>query len=216
MFTQVRIFELALTALSLDRTVVSVNDESSEVSILRRNWTSALALALADMDLDATSGEFDLELVTSDLSAPLNYGYRYPSDCLYFRRFSSGALVDNRQTTIDRRLSLYVPKGETTPIKIIRSGMSVTKCEYIHRGIQAYHLSPPAAEAVALMLASICRTLITGKNIENVQKELQGLYQLWKARAEAHDNNESFTYESDTTQSEWLTLRKSSPQPYGY
>jgi len=209
MFTKAQIYNLALGALLLQRRITDTEtDTSNECRVLNTHWDAAFALSLQDMDLDSTSTQVTLELLEDmsesvDATKQWNYGYQYPTDCMFLRRIQSGAVTDNRYTHIAKRVQIYM--GE----RMIMTNQVEAVAEYISNEISVEHLSAPAGMAVAYKLASMAAPLATGKGAAKLISSIEQKYILSKAEAQSLDQRENVVFHDPATESEFVAERTS-------
>lgn len=202
MYSKETIYELALSALLLDREVSEVaTDESNEIRVLNTHYQIALNSTLSDLDLDSTSTTKILEKKAQLEEGEFKCVYRYPTDCVFLRRIVSGCATDNRYSHIAKRTGMY--NGQ----KCIFTNHENAELEYISNDILLSELSPMLGLAVAYKLAYLSAPLITGKGAKRLRNDIKEDYLLAKHDAQENDSNENFRYESDETRSEFVAER---------
>jgi hypothetical protein len=209
MYTKAQIFNLALGALLLQRRITDTEtDNTNECRVLNTHWDAAFALALQEMDLDSTSTQVTLELLedmseSTDPTKQWNYGYQYPTDCMFLRRIQSTAIIDDRYSHIPKRVMIYM--GE----RMIMTNQVEAVAEYISNEIEIDHLSAPAGMAVAYKLASMSAPLVVGKGSAKLIESIEKKYVISKAEAQALDQRENFNFVDPSTESEFVRERTS-------
>ncbi len=207
MYTKAQIFNLSLSALLLQRQVANPDtDPSNEAKVLSSNWQAAFESTLGEMDLDATSTYVPLELIVEDptnLPREWEYAYKYPTNCLFFRRIRSCYAVDNKTTHIPKRVGIY--NGQ----KVIFTRQEKAVAEIIASDIPLAALNGSAALALAMRLAWLSAPLIVGKGSGQLKQELASKYTVFKAEAQEIDRRENFSFESEATMSEFVEERLS-------
>lgn len=202
MYSKVQIFNLALGALLLQRQIVDAdNDTSTEAKVLRIQWDASFAQAIQDMDLDATATTITLELVEENPNNLWDYSYKYPSDCLFFRRIMSCVQKDNRLTQIQKSISNRAGQ------KVILTNQISAIGEYISNNLSLGVLSASAGMAIAYRLAFNSTALIVGKGSRELKKSVWESYLIVKAEAQEHDRMENSNFDDDLTMSEFVTAR---------
>lgn len=209
MVSKAQIFNQALGALLLQRQISDPStDKSNEAKVLQGNWGIALRTTLEDLDLDATSTQSQLELVTT-FDQTLNppplwfYAYKYPNNCAFFRRIQSCVRTDSRYTHIAKRIAIH--QGQ----KVIFTNQLSAIGEFIPFDLPLAALSANAALAVAYRLAILSSPLIVGKGSKTLIEQIGKSYVITKAEAQAQDERESFSFEDDATISEFVAARLS-------
>lgn len=212
MYSKALIFNLSLQALLLNRQIIDPNsDKSNEAKILNELWPVVFKTVLFDMDLDSTATQSNLELIhdfTKDAPSitgqqgPLwKYGYKYPDKCAFFRRVVSCNVIDDKATHIQKRVLIW--QGRKTIFTNLPNAMG----EYIPIDFPLQTLSAPAGQAMAQYLAWQSAPLIVGKGAKSLRETLKVDYAIAKAQAQALDERESFSFQSDENMSEFVKAR---------
>lgn len=209
MYNKAIIFNLALQVLLLSRHIADpASDKSNEAKVLNGNWETAFRTALFDMDLDSTATLVNLEKIEDDPNAQWAYSYKYPIKCAFFRRVVDPLVTDSQ--TMDDKFThnskqIFIKDGK----KVIFTNVADAMGEYIPVDFPLQTLSAPAAMAIALRLAKMSASLITGKGSRTLQKDITEQYAMAKAEAQALDERESFSFQEDSTLSEFVKVRMS-------
>lgn len=204
MVSKSSIFNLALGALLLQRQITNTDtDTTNENKVLNTHWDIAFQSALEDMDLNATSTQASLELLAEDPVHGWKYAYKYPSKCAFFRRIQSHLVVDNRHSHHPKRVAIF--NGQ----KVIFADKANAIAEFIPTDFPITALSATAAMTIAFRLAVLSAPLITGKGAAKLTEELMKKYAISKAEAQAQDERESFSFETEATMSEFVETRLS-------
>lgn len=202
MQSKAKIFNLALSALLLQRRIVNTDtDTSNEGKVLESHYEVAFMSALEDMDLDSTSSIITLELLEEEPNDLWYYAYKYPRRCAFLRRLVSGVVTDTRSTHIDKRVAIH--EGQ----KVIFTNQMEAKAEIIMNDIPLSSLSSTAIIAISLRLAVLSAPLIVGKGADKLMKSLEGRYILAKADAQDHDRRENMNFLTDEEESEFVAAR---------
>lgn len=210
MFTKAKICNLALGALLLQRQLVNPDtDQSNEAKVLNQYYDIAWRTALADMDLDGTSSQIQLQLIQECPIHHWKFAYQYPSDCIFFRRIKSHFIMDNRSTHIPKRVAQF--NGQ----KVIFTDKCDAVAEYISTNLQLSTLSPSAGMAISYRLAVLSAPLVTGKGAKSLLEGVAKSYVIAKAEAQAQDERENFVFESEALRSEFVQTRLSSDSDRG-
>lgn len=204
MHTKAGIFNLALGALLLSRRITNVDtDQSNEAKVLLTHYDVALRATLEDLDLDSTSTQADLELLEADPTQHWSYAYKYPSNCAFFRRIQSSALMDNKTTHIPKRIGVYEDQ------KAIFTNETEAVGEYIAYDLPLSTLSATAGLAVAYRLAILSAPLIVGKGAAKLIEQIEKKYMITKAEAQEQDRRENFNFTDPEVESEFVEERMS-------
>ena len=84
------IWNTALSHLGISKEVASVDESSAEAKACRRFYDTTIKAVLKDYSWPFASKIATLNLITANPNDEWAYSYRYPSDCLFFRRILSG------------------------------------------------------------------------------------------------------------------------------
>ncbi len=203
-FSKTKIFNLSLSALLLAKEVSNTDtDTSNEVRILNTNWDIALWSTLEDLDLDSTSMDVALELLSALTNETFNYVYRYPSNCAFLRRIKSLQITDTRYTHIAKKTGIYNSQ------KAIFTDEQSAFIEFIPKDISLDTLSSMTIMAIAYKLAFLSSPLIVGKGAKTLREGLIASYAFAKSEAQETDARENFNYESEDQRSEFVAERLS-------
>lgn len=215
MFNKALIFNLALQTLLLNRQIINADtDKSNEANALRTNWDPALRSALADMNLTSTCTRVTLELVATDPVPNWSHAFKYPSNCALFRRIISCSEVDTRTSHIPKLITIFNDK------KTIFANLQTTKfanaaptldavAEYVQSNFPIQTLQSDAGMCVAHRLAMMSASLVTGKGARTLMDRIEKNYSIHKALAQSVDAQESFSFQSEETMSEFVETRMS-------
>jgi len=201
-YSKAKIFNLALSALLLQRQVIDADtDPSNEAKVLLSHWDAALALTLEDLDLDSTASQAILELQVLNPNDQWSFAYKYPADCAFLRRIQSSAVIDNRTTHVPKMIRMHQGK------KCIFTNQQDAIAEYISINVPLNTLSASAGLAIALRLASLAAPLITGKGAQKLIETIEAKYIKAKAEAQEKDALESHSFVDEAIESEFVEAR---------
>lgn len=214
MYNKAKIFNLALNALLLQKQIATPEtDQSNEAKVLNSQWDVAFKAALADMDLDSTSSQQNLEQIhdftldpPSNTGQPgplFNYVYKYPDKCAFFRRIVSCNRIDDKFTHIAKKIMIYNGK------KAIFTNEKNAIGDYIPIDFPLQTLSAQGGMAIAFRLAWQSAPLIVGKGAKTLREQIKNEYAIAKAEAQAIDEREGFSFQSDENLSEFVKVRTS-------
>lgn len=206
MYSKVEIFNLALSALLLnkEKELVDVEtDKSNEARVLRLHYNAALNKTLQDLDLNRTRRTVTLELVEEDPNDLWCYAYKYPNNCAFLRRIVSSVRKDSAETHIDREIQ------NLNGISVILTDETDASAEIIPNDINLSALNASAGMALAYQLAFMCAPLLTGKGAKELRKEIWSYYQIFKTEAQEHDSLENSNPDDPTEESEFVKARMS-------
>jgi hypothetical protein len=202
-YTRVQVYNLSLSILLLSREVADyLTDDTEEVRVLNTHWDIALESVLQDLDLDSTSEPITLELIETLPTDHLwTYSYKYPTNCAFFRRIESVAVMDIPSTHIAKRVT--VRNG----VKVIFTNEAQAIAECIPKDILIESLSSMTIMCVAQRLAELSAPLLVGKGAKTLRKEIRDAYVVSKLEAQETDARENFNYSTDAQHSEWVQER---------
>jgi hypothetical protein len=204
MYTKAKIFNLALGALLLKKRISDTEtDVSPENQTLNVHWETALYSTLEDLDLDGTSAQKTAELRETDPNDLWLFAYKYPDDCVFFRRIQTQQLKDVRSTQVPKRIGIH--NGE----KVIFTNQEDIIIEYIPKDVPLTTLSANVGLAIAYKLALLASPLIAGKGADKLTKQLSERYVVAKTEAQEHDRMENHNFDDDATLSEFVEERTS-------
>ena len=224
-YTKAKIYNLALSLLLLSRRVIDPETENSnEAKILNDVWPTALDSTLADMNLTSTSLRAQTPLVAKLFDGNENgprghhwkFAYQYPPDCGFFRRIISHMEVDDKSSHIPKLIGLY-KGGSGNVLKVIftnhhwhhSESLQPIWIEYIPKDFPIPMLTGSAAMCLASQLAMLGAPLITGKGAKTLIDSIEKKYIYWKALAQQQDSQESFSFQTEATMSEFVRVRES-------
>lgn len=204
MYSKAKIFNMSLGFLLLQRQIVDTEtDKSNEAKVLNTHWDAALRSTLEDLDLDSTSSQITLELIEENPNEFWRYSYKYPSDCAFLRRIQSCARTDNRDTFINKRVS--IKDGE----KCIFTNQPNAIAEYISYNTPLTKMSATVGICIALRLAMLASPLITGKGANKIKQDITANYLAYKMEAQEQDRNENRSFEPEWVESDFVRTRMS-------
>src|ERR1700677_757783 len=161
MYTQAKIYNLALGALLLTRQISDVfTDPSNENRVLNVHWDVAFQSAVQDMDLETTATSVPLALFKKRPIPGWKIAYTYLQDCLFLRRllrhcdggdyyyyWRSRRHKDTNDSQVPRQIAQY--QG----VKVIFTNEYKSHAELILSTFPLTSLSAPAGLAIAYRLA---------------------------------------------------------------
>lgn len=204
MYSKAEIFNLALSALLLERQIVDADeDKSREAAVLRKFWEPALRQTIQDLDLDRLTETKVLELIAENPNDLWTYAYKYPNNCATIRRIQSCVVQDNRQTKIPLRT------GVLNGVSVIYTNFPQATLEYVPNDIPLSSFSASAGMALAYRLAHMATALVAGKGAQKIRQEILQLYMAYKSEAQEHDRMENMNFEEDRVVSEFVADRLS-------
>lgn len=180
-----RACNLALRHLSVSKTIQNITTEQSEEASACRDFLDfAKEEVLRDFAHPFTTKTATLGLVEEDPTTEYAYSYRYPSDCVMFRRIISGIRRENRQSKVHYRIA------QDTTGKLIYTDEADAVCEYSALDTSLARWPIDLVMALALLMASYIAPSVTDGDPFKLGERAMKLYILSKTKAEANAVNE--------------------------
>lgn len=105
MASKTEICNLAILHLGSAKAISNLDtDQSTEGSVCRRFYPETLRAVLRDCEWPFASKTIELGLIETDPTTEWKYSYRYPSDCVKYRRILSGVRKDTLDSSIEYRI----------------------------------------------------------------------------------------------------------------
>lgn len=202
MYSKTKIYNLALNFLLITRDIKNADtDQSNECKVLNLHWDLGLNTALEEMDLNATAKQEDLTLVTNDPNDLWDKAYKYPTNCALVRRLVTPYTQDNPDTRVEYETGIYGTQ------KVIFTNEIEAVVSFIPSDLPLSVLSANAALCIAAKLAELSSALIVGKGARELRKDVITKFELYKAKAQAHDMKENFKYINPHFESDLVRAR---------
>lgn len=194
--SEVAICNLALGHLAISSEINNLTTEkSAEASACRRYFTSARDESLRDLKCTFATKFADLSLVESNPTSEWQYSYRYPSDCLFFRRILSGTRNDTQESKIPYRIA------SDDVGKLIFTDQPSAECEYTKLADNPLLWPDDFILTVSYLLAHMIAPRLTrGDGIKLGDRALE-LYTWMKTVAESNANGEEHQEEPPEAES---------------
>ena len=197
--TGVAILALGHLGISLEINLLST-ERSAEASACRRYFNIARNIILRDFPYSFSRKFATLSLVESDPNSEWSYSYRYPSDCIYFKKILSGVRNDVHSTRVP-----YIIASDSTG-KLIYTDSSPAECEYT-RLITDIKLYPDdVLVAFSLLLASLIAPRVTSGDGVKLGDRSYQLYMNMKTQSNNDSRNEE--QEEEEPESEFIRARQ--------
>lgn len=194
--SETAVANLALGHLGISEEISNIDtDRSAEGLACKRYFTTARDMALRDFRCPFAVKFATLSLVEENPNSEWDYSYRYPSDCLFFKRILSGTRNDTNQTR--------------TPYKIASDGVgrliytdkADAECEYT-RLVDSQMLWPDDfILAVSYLLASLIAPRLTRGDGIKLGDRAYELYMAMKATADSNADAEEQSEENPEAES---------------
>jgi hypothetical protein len=185
MASKTEICNLAISHLGHGKEISNVDTEnSSEATICRRYYETALRAILRDAKFTFATKNVALGLVGSNPTTEWNYSYRYPSDCIFFRRIWSGS----RNDTNDTRVEYKIIRDDTG--LLIYTDMENAVAEYTFYNDDEGQYPPDFVMALSYRLANLIAPSITKGDPFGMGAKAYEMYLMEITRAQASSYNE--------------------------
>lgn len=180
------ICNLAISMLGVGEEIADYDDEDSEEArACRRFYEMARDNVLRDFPWSfANKIGIGLAEVEEDPNSNWAYSYRYPSDCIAFRKILSGTRNDTRQSRISFEL------GADDDGRLIFTDMDEAEGEYTFKNENVAQYPYDFVEALACRLAYLIAPRIAGGNSANKKAEMLQLYMMAISKAQKTTANE--------------------------
>jgi hypothetical protein len=185
MASQTEICNLALSHIGSAKEITNIETERSQEALAcRRYYTIARDMVLRDFEWPFATRLVALGLVESDPNDEWRYSYRYPTDCLFFRRILSGV----RNERPDQRIPHKIASDDTG--KLIYTDQQSAEAEYtiLISNTDEYH--PDFVMALSYMLASLVASRLTQGDPLKLGTHMLKLYEYAITKAQASAANE--------------------------
>jgi len=199
--TSVAICNMALRHAGVSTEIANLETESSEAAnACRRFYEISREAALRDFDWPFATRFVAMALVATNPSDEWAYAYRYPTDCLKFRRIESGVRLDTFQTIVKYRVASDAEGLLILTDKEDAVGEYTVKVE----NETLYH--PDFTIALSYRLALEIVPSITAGDPFNLLQKIAALYQGSLVIAQANAGNEEQEEEERTSEFERARL----------
>lgn len=182
--SEVEIYNMALRHLAVSQQVVATSDKTKEAKACLAFYPTVRDEVLRDFAWPFAKKTVTLALVTDNTgvaNAEWAYAYRYPSDCIAFRRIHSGFRNESREQQVPYLLS----QDDTG--KLINTDMINAIGDYTVQITDVTRFDPDFVQACALLLACYIGPSVAGGDKFKLADRALQMYN-WKiswARANA-------------------------------
>lgn len=199
MATQVEICNLALSHVGVGKEIAEIEEKSREAMACRRVYEPALRSALRSAFWPFATKFVALGLVSSNPTSEWSYSYRYPSDCLRFRRILSGIRNDNRQSRIPYRFVNGASGQE------VYTDQSSAEAEYTVFVDDTSRFPDDFVMALSYLIAFLIAPQLTGGDPFKLGDKAKAMFDMEIGKAEAAAANEEQAEED--SESEFIRAR---------
>ena len=183
--SQIDIVNVALSHLSISKTVAILQTEKTEEAITARLFYDlAREATLRDFPWPFSTRILALAMVEESPNDEWDYSYRYPTDCLEIRRILSGMRNDTRQSRVPYRI---LSDGQGT---LVYTDTENAEIEYTVNAVSPQFYPPDFVMAFSLYMAHLMAPRLTGGDPYKLGQRALGLYDLEINRAVKNAFNE--------------------------
>jgi hypothetical protein len=159
MASQVQICNMALSHLGQGKAIANLDTENSEAAAACRTFYDiCLEATLRDFDWPFASKTRALSLIEENPNDEWRYSYRYPTDCLKFRRILSGQRTDTPDTRVVYKIS------QDSAGLILFTDQEDAECEYTVNVTNPALFPSDFVIALSYRLASMLQPRLAGSH----------------------------------------------------
>ncbi len=198
--TSTEIANLSLTHLGIGKEIANLDTErSAEAITMRRIFEMCRDATLRDFPWPFATEIRTLALVEEDPTDMWKYSYRYPTDCLMFRKIESDVAIDTADTRIVYKI------GRDASGRLIYTNREDAVAEYTIKITDHQQFTPDFVWAFSLRLASYAAPKITGGDPFKMGGKAFAMYQFEIGKAESAARNEEQV--AEIADSEFIRIR---------
>lgn len=194
MASKVEICNRALAHVGHTERIVNIDSEKSQAANLCRIFYDEMVdVVLRDFPWPFATKTATLQLIESNPTTEWGYSYRYPPDCLFFRRIQSGVRNERADERVPYRI-IYSSTG-----RLIYTDEQTAVGEYTMRTEDVIHYPPDFVVALTWRLAfEIGPSLMRGDPFKRLPKLEDRYYQALSVAAANSANEEVKETEPDS------------------
>lgn len=186
MASSTEICNLALSHLG-GKEIANLEEKSEEARACKRFYETVRKEVLRDFPWPFATKVATLNLIEEEPTSEWAYSYRYPTDCLYFRKILSGFRNDNRQSRVSYRIA------QDQSGKLIYTDTEEAEGEYTVNANDPILYPPDFTMAFSFLLAYYIAPRVTGGDPFKLKDSAMDAYdqKIRKARANARNEEQS-------------------------
>jgi hypothetical protein len=183
--SETAIANLALGHLGISQEISNIDTDRSEEGLtVKRFFTTARDMAFRDLRCPFLTQFASLSLVEENPNSEWGFSYRYPSNCLFFRRILSGFRNDTRETRVPYKIA------SDSVGRLIYTDKALAECEYTRSGASLMLWPDDFILATSYLLASLIAPRLTrGDGVKLGDRALQ-MYELMKHTSDSNADAE--------------------------
>jgi len=183
--SQTDIANMALMHLGSSKEISELDTENSrEARAIRRFYNTALEATLRASFWPFARKIQAMQLVASDPNIDWAYAYRYPVNCVMFKRILSGSKRDNHSTQVPFLL------GSDNDGPLVWTDLPTAYCEYTQRIEQTSFYQSDFVLMLSYQIARLVAPFITAGDPFGLGTKAYQLFEIEKAKANNAANNE--------------------------
>ena len=159
-------------------------DKSQEAQACRRFYPTVRDAVLRDFPWPFAMKNLALALVATNPTQEWSYSYRYPSDCLMFRKILSGIRTDAANTRVPYRILSDDVGG------LIYTDQATAMGEYTRQVTDPQRFPSDFVQAFSLGLASLIAPRVTGGDPFKMGERAMQMYAFFLSKAQKNAINE--------------------------
>lgn len=196
MATKLGIVNMAISHLGIGKEVADFDAEKSqEAACARRFYDTALDTILSDADWSFATKIQALALIETEPNTEWAFSYRYPSDCVSFRRVLSGIRNDTQDTVARYKLA------QDSAGRIIYADEEDAQAEYGIRADNPAFYPSDFALAFSYLMAGLMAPRLTAGDPFKLGARAWQMYGTLVSMAKARSANEQRPDESPDAES---------------
>lgn len=185
MASKTQICNLAISHIGVGKEIANVDtDKGDEASACRRYYETCRDVALRDFPWPFATVVESLALIEEDPNDEWAYSYRYPTDCILFRRILSGIRNDSRQTRVPFRI-INDSSG-----RLIYCDAEDAVAEYTKKETNPDLYTPDFYLALSFLIAAHIAPRLTAGDPFKLGDRAARMYEIQISRAKAMAKNE--------------------------
>jgi hypothetical protein len=177
MASTVDVYNMALSHLAHGQEVAATSERSAEAAACRTFYDIALRDTLRAYPWGFATKIEALDLIEEDPNDEWAYSYRYPSDCVHFRRILSGDRNDSASTRAEFKVA-HDSSGQ-----LIFTDTPEAEAEYTQYVSNVDRFPPDFMLALSYRLAALIAPRVMGGDPKQLGLKAYKMYQIELSRA---------------------------------
>lgn len=169
---EIDLYNLALSHIGNSKEVQSVNENSAEARACKRFYAQTRDEILREFPWPFAKVTVALALVETDPTTEWKYAYRYPVDCVFFRRILGDCRIEVRDTRVPYLI------GQDAEGKLVYTDRQSAVAEYTVAVSDTSTFDPLFAQALAFKLGFYIAPRVTASDPFKLGQRAFTLYQM--------------------------------------